>query len=185
MQQPINDYKFLGLLAVLILVVGLAFVVIRWPQSRHLSFSQHVALRKQSIIYYSLLFCVALPLLLLFFIGWFPPTFNLPIWFNILLITSSVTQIACTFVPEVGGWKTKYYRALAGMSGICLLPALLILFSNRIDAFSRVFVTLGIITMLGVVINATKNKGKPNNLLILQCLYYAAFFIPILTISYL
>lgn len=62
-----SDYKLFGILAVSILAVGLSLVVVKWPRSRHFTFSQHVAVSKQSILYYVGLFTVVLPLLVLFF----------------------------------------------------------------------------------------------------------------------
>lgn len=184
--EVVSEYKYLGLLSICLLLCGLILVVVRWPQGKHLTFSQHVAIQKQSIIYYSLLFCVALPLLLLFFVGWFSPTYNLTLWFNVLVIASSVTQIACTLIPEVGGWKTKYHRVLAGISAICLVPALLfIVLSNQIDNLSRVLALLGVLTMLGIIITLIRSGGKHSHFLILQSAYFAAFFIPVLTTAYL
>lgn len=184
--QLTSDFKYLGLLSVCLLLCGLIFVVMRWPQGKHLTFSQHVALQKQSIVYYSVLFCVVLPLLLLFFVGWFSPTYNLPTLFNIFIIVSSITQIACTLIPEVGGWKTKYHRALAGISAICLVPALLfIIFSSQINTISRVLAVFSTITMLGIITVLIRNGGKHSHFLILQSTYFAAFFIPVLIAAYL
>jgi hypothetical protein len=184
--EVVSEYKYLGLLSVCLLLCGLVFVIMRWPQGKHLTFSQHVAKQKQSIIYYSVLFCITLPLLLLFFVGWFSPTFNLPVWSNIFVIASSATQIACTLIPEVGGWKTKYHRALAGISAICLIPALLfIALTSQINNLSKVLAMLGVIIMLGIIIALIRNGGKHSHFLILQSAYFAVFFIPVLTAAYL
>lgn len=184
--RAISDFKYLGLLSVCLLLCGLIFVVMRWPQGKHLTFSQHVALQKQSIIYYSVLFCIVLPLLLLFFVGWFSPTYNLPISFNVFIIVSSITQIACTLIPETGGWKTKYHRALASVSAICLVPALLfIVTSNQISDISRILAMLGTVTMLSIIITLIRSGGKHSHFLILQSTYFAVFFIPVLAAAYL
>ena len=183
--QPIASFKFLGLIAVGILTFGLSVVVIKWPQGKHLTFSQHVAKQKESIVYYTLLFSIVLPLLLLFFIGWFTPTFKLNPWFNVLLIVSSITQLSCTLIPEVGGWKTQYHRALAGISAICLVPALLfVVVANQVSMTGRVLSAVGVLAMLSIAAIVAKNNGKHSHFLILQSAYFAAFFIPILVISY-
>lgn len=161
-------------------------MIIRWPQGKHATFSQHVAPRRQSIIYYSALFCIVLPILLLFFVGWFTPTFNLPVWFNLFIVASSITQIVCTLIPETGGWKTTYHRMLAGLSATCLIPALLLIaFSNQFDGISRVLAVLGTAAMLGIIITLIRSGGKHSHFLLLQSTYYAVFFIPVLTASYL
>jgi hypothetical protein len=184
--QPVDDYKYFGLLSVVILLSGLLFVVYKWSHGTNLTFSQTVAKQKHSIIYYSTLFSIVLPLLLLFFIDWLTPEFQLSVWFSIFIVVSSVTQLFCTFIPEVGGWKTKYHRALAGISALCLIPALLFLIvSNSIGAASRAIAALSLIVMLGIIFVLIKQKGIHTHLLVLQSVYFIAFFAPILTASYL
>ncbi len=181
-----TDYKYLGLLAIVILIFGLAFVALKWSEGRHLSFSQHVAKRKHRIIYYNLLFTIVLPLLLLFFLGWFAPTFHLSYWFGVFIVASSVTQYACTLIPEVGGWKTHYHRLLAGISAIFLIPALLtLLSSNYIETGIKIVVLVSLVIMLGIIYSISKNKGQHQQFLLLQSIYFAAFFVPILLIAYI
>lgn len=184
--EAISDYKILGLFSIFILLFGLILVVVKWPQGKHLTFSQHVAKQKQSIIYYTALFSIVLPLLLLFFVGWFAPIFKLSVWFNVFIVAASVTQFACTIIPEVGGWKTKYHRTLAGISALCLIPAsLFIVFSSQIDHSSRLLALFGVLTMLGIIIALIRRGGKHSYFLILQSTYFAVFFLPVLTASYL
>lgn len=180
------EYKYLGLLAVIILTLGLSFVAFKWSEGKHLSFSQHVAKRKHRIVYYNLLFTVVLPLLLLFFLGWFMPTFALPVWFGYLIIMSSVTQYVCTLVPEVGGRKTYYHRLLAGISALLLLPVqMMLVFAGNIEPVYRLLALAGMFIMLGVILLVAKGKGHHGYMLLLQSIYFAAFFIPILFIAYL
>lgn len=181
------EYKYFGLLAFTLLVLGLIFVLYRWPAERHLTFSQRVALQRQSIIYYIILFGVTLPLLLLFLVGWFQPTFKLSLWFNVFIILSSIGQLLATLVPETTGWKVKFHRFISGMSGVLLIPMLvLMLNSDQITAVGKIITLLGIITMacvIGMLMINKKETFTPSY--IHQSIYYAAFFIPILAVSYL
>lgn len=180
------DYKYFGLLATIILVCGLLFVIYKWPQGRHKTFSQHVAARRTSIIYYSSLFLVVLPLLLLFFIHWFTPYFGLTIWFNVFIILASVFQITCTFVPETGEQRIKWHRSLAGISAIFLVPTLIILLlAPTIGAISKILIMVALAAMLGCIYIVVQKRGNPRNFLIIQSTYYAAFLLPIVFISYL
>lgn len=180
------EYKYFGLLAVIILALGLSFVALKWPEGKHLSFSQHVAKAKHRIIYYNLLFTIALPLLLIFFLGWLMPTLKLSVWFGFFIVMSSVAQYACTIIPEVGGWKSRHHRLLAGISALLLLPAQAILiFADNIEPVHKLLVLTGMLTMLGIILTVVKEKGYHSHLLILQSAYFAAFFIPILFIAYL
>ena len=179
------SYKYFGLLSIALLFAGLWFVVWRWPQGKHMTFSQHVAQHKSASIYYFFLFAITLPLLNIFFIIWFALTFNLPIWFNVFAIGASDFQIACTMVPELPGWRTKWHQALAGISALLLLPLPMILAgSSNIEIVDRIVAANSLFGMLSVIVFAIRAKGKHPKLLIAQALYFAAFFIPILSISY-
>jgi hypothetical protein len=181
-----DSYKYLGLLTICILAAGLTYIVVRWPNSKHITFSQHIAASKASIIYYIVLFGVVLTLLTLFFIKWFIPNFEPSIWFGVFVITSSIAQFACTLIPEVGGWQSVSHRALAGLSGLLLIPALsLLLYSENIRDFGKVFVALGLSLMMSVIFTVLLQKGKPRYALVLQTTYFTAFFLPILIITYL
>src|SRR5438309_2128314 len=90
--QPIAAYKPVGAISVALLVCGLAFLLRKWPQGKHMTFSQHAAQHRSAIIYYFLFFTLLLPLLLLFFIGWFAPTFHLSPLFSIFIIIATLFQ---------------------------------------------------------------------------------------------
>ncbi len=179
------NYQYLGLLAITSLLIGLWFVVWRWPQGKHMTFSQHVAQHKSATIYYFFLFAVTLPVLNIFFVKWFTPTFDLSIWFNIFAIAASVFQIACTLVPEVSGWRAKWHQALAGISALLLLPLPIILaLSSGIETKGRLLAAIALLAMLGIITFAKFVKGNHPKLLIAQALYFVAFFMPILFVSY-
>ena len=179
-------YKHLGLLSVIILSIGLLFVIYKWPLSKHQTFSQHVAQRRSSILYYIALFGITLPPFVLFFVGWFTPNFGIAPLANVFVVLSAIFQIACTLVPETGGRKTQWHRALAGLSALCLVPVLMFVAANHnVSGLPRAatFTSLGI---MGYCIRLVAlARGEPRNFLLVQCAYFAAFFVPILLISYL
>lgn len=179
------QYKYFGFISVMLLLLGLWFVIWRWPQGKHMTFSQHVAQYKSATIYYFFLFALTLPLLNIFFIKWFVPTFDLSIWFNAFALAASVFQIACTLVPEVSGWRTWWHQALAGISAVLLLPLpFMIAFSQEIGTLDRFIAVISLAIMAGVITFTAYVKGKHAKPLIAQSIYFAAFFVPILFISY-
>jgi hypothetical protein len=183
--EPIAAYRHLGLLASVILFAGLWFIVWRWPEGKHLTFSQHVALHKHRILYYVGLFSVVLPLLLLFFVGWFAPAFKLSAWFEAFMIISALTQYACTLIPEVGGRKTTYHRFLAGVSAACLIPPIaLLLGSDLVSGLGKSVAAVGLATMSGVVFLVAKGRGAHPYSLVLQSVYFAAFLGAVLFATY-
>lgn len=178
-------YKYFGLVAVAILVAGLAFVVRRWPRGVSYTFSQHVALRRSSQIYYAALFFVTMPLLVLFFVKWFVPEYNISHWFTALVASSAIAQCACTLVPETGGTRSHTHRALAGMSAVLLIPALLVLLSAGFSVVQNTGILLSAAILAGIAAIVALSRGEHRYFLVLQTLYFAFFFAPILFISYL
>ncbi|HMI09054.1 MAG TPA: hypothetical protein VK497_01480 [Candidatus Saccharimonadales bacterium] len=177
--------QYLGLISFFIVVCGLAFTVWRWPGGAHMTFSQHVARHKSASVYYSLLFAVALPLLYLFFVNWFVPAFKLSDWFVPVMTASVVFQFLCTFVPETGGWKTSVHRILTGISGVLLLPlVIMIITSAGVPAIGKVLAGISLIAMVLLLVVALKNQRGYSYALFLQVGYYVLFFAPILYIAY-
>lgn len=178
-------YKPLGALAVLVIIAGLIFLVTKWPQGKHTTFSQHAAAHKHTILYYNLLFTIVLPLLLLFFIGWFVPEFSMTPWFMYFLLPATIAQYVVTVIPETGGWKTKWHRAITFISVLLLLPALVLMFvSPAFTPASKVFMLVSLLAMAGIIALLAFRNGKHKYLLYLQAGYYAAFFMPVLLVAY-
>ena len=114
------------------------------------------------------------------------PTFGLSTRFGFFVIISSITQYACTLIPEVGGRKTQYHRLLAGVSAVLLVPAqMLLLFASTIDTTQKVVTGISVCLMLAIIFLIALNNGRHRYFLLLQSLYFGAFFAPILFIAYL
>ncbi len=144
--------QHLGLLAFILLFGGAAYIALRWPQGKHATLSQHVAVSRRKILFYILLFTGVIGTLLPFFFVWFMPTFQPSAWFGVYVIVSSATQYACGFIPEVGGWQTKWHRFLAGMSALFMIPALIILaLADLVHVLGKVGIAFSLIVMLGVI----------------------------------
>lgn len=176
----------LGYLSTLLLAAGLAFVVLKWPRGVQYTFSQHVAPRNSSSIFYSLLFIVTLTLLVIFFASYFIPMYELPIPFKQLLVISCVAQVLCTLFPERGKEKTKIHRVFAGVSAACL-PLLLAILAvwPTIDGFKKILTAVCLVIMLAILCLAIFTRLRKTHPLILQIVYNGAFFVPILFLTYL
>lgn len=177
--------KHLGLLSAVILFLGLLYVVRKWPYGVNHTFSQHVARHKSAIVYYAVLFCLVLPLLLLFFFGWFIPYFDMTVWFKVCISVSALLQLLCTFVPEVGGIKSTIHRGLAFLSADFLLPAtILISLNDNISPIGKAIAAFAAIIMTSVIIVMLTNKAQHKYLLLLQSLYFGVFFLAFLIPAY-
>ena len=178
-------YKPLGALAVLIIIVGLVYLVVKWPQGKHTTFSQHAAAHKHTILYYNLLFTIVLPLLLLFFIGWFVPEFGMSPWFMYFLVPACVAQYVVTVIPETGGWKTAWHRVITFTSVLLLLLALsTMVLSPAFSTASKAFMLASLVAMAGIISFVAFRNGQHKYLLYFQAGYYAAFFMPVLLVAY-
>jgi hypothetical protein len=177
--------KHLIILTLLILIAGLSFTVLRWRGGLHMTFSQHAAINRSSKIFYFLLFLISLPILLLFFAVWYVPANNLPTSFLWFACMSVFFQIICNFFPEEGGTKTFIHRILTGISGIALLPMVIIIATSL--QFSEIVrgVTLACLIVMGILLGiALRNQKGYRYALPLQIGYYTAFFITILVSTY-
>lgn len=175
--------KYSGIVAITILIAGLIFLIRKWPKDIHHTFSQHAATNKTSAIYYFLLFAIVLPLLAVFLFSWFVPFFNVPVVFTILVGLSVVFQYACTLIPEVGK-HVSFHRILAGISGLLLLPSLVLcFFASDAGMIDRIICGICIVAMIGVIVLVSRKRT--GRALILQSIYFIAFFAPILIISYI
>lgn len=178
--------QHLLLIDIVLLIAGLAFVLVKWPGGKHMTFSQHVAVSRASQVYYSLLFLVTLPLLLWFFVGWLVPEKGLPVSFTWFAVIAVLFQILCTFVPETGGRRTTMHRLLTGISGVAMLP-LVVIIAMAADLSTSVHLVawLGLTIMASLLGIALANqKGFPWALW-LQIGYYAVFFVVMLSATYL
>jgi hypothetical protein len=150
-----------------------------------MTFSQHVAAHHWSKIYYALLFLVTLPLLLLFLIVWLVPEKGLPsafIWFATIAV---VFQIACTIVPETGGRRTIIHRILAAISGIAMMPlVVMLIIDQHLSFLTRVVAFVVLIIMSTLLFVALMYQKGYNKALLLQIGYYTGFFIAILAATY-
>lgn len=184
--QQQESYKVLLVLAVLLLVIGLAFVVVRWPRGIRYTFSQHIATSKSGILYYIGLFAVVLPILVAFVAKYFVPGYGITPAVTWLIVLSAIMQFACTLVPETGGRRTTIHQLLAGISGGLLLPALALSLITGTD-FSTAGLVVGwlafgtMLTVLATIV-LLKSKKLPN--LLLQSTYFAAFFVALITLVY-
>ncbi len=181
-----ESFKSFIIYAVFILICGLLFLIYRWPQGKHMSFSQHAAAYRFTYLYYIVLFSITLPLLLLFMSRWFAPMFDLSVWFIVFIAISAAAQFIVVLIPDSGGKKSTYHRFFAFLSAILLLPALLmIIASDEVSNTGRLVSTFSLISMISVLGILIRNRAVHKDLLLLQTGYFTAFFMAILSASYI
>ncbi len=167
-----------------LLVAGLYAVLRLWPLGVQKSFSQHVAQNKRATMFYALLFIITLPPFVWFDVCWLMPTYMLPTSFGVFVTAACVLQVACTLVPEIDLRRTRIHRALAGFSGLFLLPAEWLVFTALPSSNGvRFYFIAGIVLQLLVLLLTAR---RPERVMTwpLQSAYYAGFFLPLVVLTY-
>ncbi len=173
-------------LGVAILSIGLYGVVRFWPEGgASKTFSQHVANHKAGVLYYITLFTITLPIFAVFFFYWFIPTYQPSAIFGLFIIIGLLAQYLCTFVPEVGTKPRAVHRALAFISALGLLLAIVTaLFSVSFSFIDKVILVIGFLTMTFLLSILIATRTKHPMTLYAQTGYFIAFFASILLVVY-
>lgn len=141
--------------------------------------------QQASDLVFAVLSAIFLSLFLPFLFYWFIPTFNISIWFGALIMASSVTQYASALIPEVEGWKTRWHRLLASITGLSLIPALVILLlTDTVSLNGKITTGISLGVMIVIATLLLRRDGKHDYFLVLEFCYFGAFFVPILFIAY-
>lgn len=177
-------------LSIVLLVIGLSFLVYRWPQGHSKTFSQHAAAQRATIYYYIALFVIITPLLVLFFYGYFIPTYHLSLFFSLAIFLGLAGQLVAVFIPEVGGWKSRLHRQAAGWSAFGLFLAVASIIYEL--SLSLPLLIFGIVTMI-VMLSCSmltlraalaRKLFEHRYFLWLQIIYYALFFATIVLVTH-
>lgn len=182
--------EHLLLLSTILLIVGLSFLVYRWPQGHSKTFSQHAAAQTITIRYYIALFVLVTPLLALFFYGYFIPKYQLGLFFSLAIFLAIAAQLVAAFIPEVGGWKSRLHRQAAGWSAFGLFLAITgIMYELPLSFPLYIFGAFTMLVMLSfssLTLKATlmRKLFEHRYFLWLQTIYYTLFFVMILLVTY-
>ncbi len=167
-----------------VLIVGLLGLLIWKGFAPDRTFSQKAATSISSLIYNSLVYALALPLMYLFFTRIFIPQQDLGNIFFILMVCSLGAQFVCTLLPERGATAIPH-RIVTGISGVLLLPLLIILAaSEQTTNNERIIISLSVAMMLVLLVVGLMNQRGLRYALLAQVAYYVLFFAPIVLMVY-
>jgi hypothetical protein len=182
--------EHLLLLSIVLLIIGLFFLVYRWPQGHSKTFSQHAAAQRLTIYYYAGLFVVILPLLTLFFYDYFIPKYQLSLLFSFAIFLAITTQLVAAIIPEIGGWRSRLHRLAAGWSAFGLFLAVAdIMYELPLSLPLYIFGSVTLLVMLycsALTLKSTLSRKlfEHRYFLWLQVMYYTLFFGMILLVTY-
>lgn len=177
--------KHLILLAIGLTVVGLVFLITKWPQDRSRTFSQHAAAHKPAIIYYFCLFALLLPILIGFFYGYFIPTYSLPLVFSLAIGVAITSQFIVTIFPETKGISKKIHWDMITVSVAAIYVSMAVMvFSSELSTFARIFAGLAVLVSSVLFVEVVRHRAAHPQYLYVQSLFYVFFFGSILIATY-
>ena len=160
------------IMPVIALVIGLIFLIKKWPDGGiHATFSHHAASTRHASRYYALLFLITLPPIVVWF-GLYPmPHLALPRLSLYVMIAAAIFQIVAACIPEKAP-RITIHRSVTAISMIAILLTVVLL-----RQASRDFVIgSALVAMLGTVLYAVALRDRTKYQLLLQASFYALFF---------
>lgn len=179
-----QNYRYLVFIATILAWLAIGIVLWFWPVTKSKSISTHVSASKKAWLIFAPLETVALLLLYIFMLKWFIPTLILPTVYTALVSVVVLLELLTTWIPDTTGWKHTAHRKTA-YGAAFLLPLLImpILFSEATTAFSKMvtFISLSVMFYILYLLIAVKTARQKH--LIYQSIYFACFYLPILSVA--
>ena len=176
-----NLYELLGIVSILWLWSSFFILTRLWPGNISMTFSEHAAQTKGSIVYYFLTFSVFLISFYVFIIKWLMPTYHLPKLFTLLITLALLGEFLALIVPTTGGVKTRVHDGASFlMLGLLVPLSGLIVTSSHFPMFIRVYAGLVVLIMITICLLFISDKRTLRYKLITQTIYGGSFHLLIL-----
>lgn len=183
--MPVEAYKPLGLISVLIFWSSICFLLYKYKANRGMSISRHVAASRQTFLLAAIVQSFLVPLFILFFVKWFSPTFHMPKLFGVLVTLSMLGFLIAAWVPDTKGWKNFVHGFPAYGAAALLIPAItLVCVSGFISPTARMVAYVSLfyqVVSLSLFFSTQKARSYH---LYLQTAYLVIFDIAILVAAY-
>ncbi len=185
MSLSVESYKNLAVLSLGFFWAFISILVWRLKIDKSTSISGHIAANKKVSVFFGVISLLVAPLLLVFFIKWFTPTFHFGWVFNVLIAVIWFLYFVAGVVPDTKGLAHKIHRRAALAASMLLVPAMVIMVANNhIGTFARVFMIFGLLIMLVTGAELRKNNYTSDKFLIYQAVYFLSFDISIIIATY-
>ncbi len=177
----------LGVLSILVCWAGLFFLIWKWKGNSSMTFSQHAARQKPSIIYYAILWLLVLPPFYWFLMFPFAEKTELGLPFRVLVSVCSIAMLMAALIPETNGWKHKIHRISAYLMAYTMCPIVLLIATEANISTTATILTwvIGLTMLFGVTKSIIEKRQHSDITLIYQATYSALFHIAILLAYYL
>ncbi len=184
--MTLDFYKNFVLLAVLSYWPAAIYIVRKWPNGRHITFSQHAASNKKASLIFGIAITLETSFYTLFLYRWFIPTFHMGMLFKVLVAIILVLHLMAGLVPETKGLAKKTHRFVAYAATWLFLPTQFILtITSTIPLLARIVsASFFVILCASCVLYLTTPRAREVKLLI-QTACIAALPITLIAATYL
>jgi hypothetical protein len=185
MSLVLEGYKNTGAIALSIFWLAVLVIIRLRKGEKAKSISEYVASAKKIAVLFGGVALVSTVLLVLFFVKWFTPTFQLGILFNLVVVTMLLLFAVAGLVPDTKGIQHKIHINAAVMASLLLLPAMLLMIINDyISQVARMFTILASFTMLYAGYKFAASRHTQNQLLVYEAVYFLCFDVSVLMAAY-
>jgi hypothetical protein len=180
-----QSYKNAGALALGIFWFAVIAITRLRKGEKTRSISEHAASTKRIAIVFGGVALVSTVLLILFFVKWFTPTFQLGLLFNLVVVTMLLLFGVAGLVPDTKGIWHRIHINAAVLASLLLLPAMImIIFNDHISHIARTFTVLATLLMFYVGYRFTASRHTQNQLLVYEAIYFLCFDLSVLVATY-
>ena len=179
-------YKQLGLVAILAMWAGTYVLLKNHSLDRGKTISKHASKTVRYHITFAVLEVIVVSIFSLFIFGWFIPTFELGNGYRVAAIVGFIGTVAAAFIPDRGGWQSKFHGLGAyGMAMSLLAMNLFLVMSNKINILTLIILYVSLAYMIiGTLVAIIWTPFFRKNALKLQVIFFLAFHIPLLLAVY-
>lgn len=150
------------------------------------SISEHVASAKKIAVLFGGVAIVSTALLVLFFVKWFTPTFQLGVLFNLVVVAMLLLFAVAGLIPDTSGVRHRIHINAAAAASLLLLPAMgMIIINDHVGHIARTFTTLATLLMLYVGYRFAASRHTQSQLLVYEAAYFLCFDVSVLVATYI
>lgn len=183
--HPVEAYKYLGIIIIALAWLIGGVVVYKWPGGKHMSVSRHAASNKTAYYIMAIMQTIGFPILALWVVEWFSPTFHKSVLFNTLNLVMISGFLLAAWVPDIKGIRRRIHELSAYGAAFLMIPiCLIILLSARASSLAHLISAVAVIYMLtSFLLFVFKEKVREYHLYF-QVVYIALFDVSILVAAY-
>jgi hypothetical protein len=182
---PVASLQSLGVTAIGITTLSLAYILWRTELRMHHYISMHAADRRSTYLLFAISLTASAVLMYYFMLEWFSPALQLPLLFDATVLAALTAQVVAGWVRYDAGRRGKVHDFFAFAMAWLMLAALVeAFFTGAMPLLPRVVTGLASGYMFTLIVLLGTWPGVRRYTLPLQASYIGAFFVAVLVATY-